>query len=431
LVFDLNGVRDLAPDVTRWVGQAFPELKVRRSWLANVHVMPSSKWDVFNWASPMIMRAQLMLEKAPEAGQSAPTLLKREVELILFFGADGITQSKDFNSPLWTQKGDQLEMIAGPQRESLVQLRLLPSGSADWAQHPITLRSRWPNLTVKPLDSWQLMLETDALPKELEPMGATLNIRPRSLRHNVWFRNEEPIQLKARWENVGGKNLLHAEFKPNGAVKPDTYFVESIVGQFKNTTSGKTVTLDLKTLDRMSITVETSEPDGAGRVNQASDDLDLIRFGTMMVKVVGRDEIRWQPLNMNLNFNLNLKSPANPIGQPQVIGAWVPVPFVFNRSFKPSNLWLHGSAIVKDKTGKELSLLFSAPLADLPMIAKDKRVYQNKDGETVMELMIHRPLQINNLEFVKWYVAGMTVIEDSLQVSYHRVHFYFGNVEKK
>lgn len=180
----------------------------------------------------------------------------------------------------------------------------------------------------------------------------------------------------------------------------------------------------------MSVEVQSSASSTAtGSTPVAPIPLELTRFGTMMVKEVDRsDQIRWMPLNVNVD--LTWTDHTTPYRIPQKIAGWVPVPFVFNRPVNPKRIWLHGTAQVKDAQGKDLSFLFSGPLEELSNIAQFSRVYQNSTHETVMELKIHQPLRVNNFEFVQWYIHGMTVVEENFAVSYQRLQLYFGRKQK-
>lgn len=440
LLLDSNGVKDFAPQIRGWLNQRFPSLKAERVWFSELRVTPSPGWDVFNWAAPMTLRGTLMIEGAsPSAGTAAP-LRRREVELTFFIGSDSRLEDPNYNSETWSNHGNAPELITGPKKESLVQLRLLSPESAQFQGRLPVLKTPYPRLKFNPEERWQLMFEVDSTPEELDLVSAVVNIRPRAFRHNVWFREEEPIQLEARLEAVGGKVYLHASLDPQRPIKAGQYVVEKVIGTFRRKEEGpssgkqKLVSLEMKSQERMIIEVndgaqsaEASKPSLAER----TEGLSLKRFGTLMVKIVDpKDDIRWFPLNMNLA--MTWKNNAIPSSPKQVIASWHPVPFVFNRPFNPRHLWIHGSVVVKDQKGKEMSLLFSGALKDLPMLVSENHVYQNKAGETVLELKMHRPLRVNNFEFVRLYVAGMTVVEDNLDVSYHRVHFYFGeNVDEK
>jgi hypothetical protein len=430
LVLDSNGARDLNPEIQKWVRQAFPDLSMSRSWLANVRLRSSSPWDIFSLSSPMILNAELMIEKEPSPANLESSMVKRDIEIILFYGAENSVAAENFNKSSWTTEGPAPELISGPSHESLVQMRLLPVGTADLRKYNVRATSRWPEIKVKPKEPWRLFLETLELPKDLEPVTAHFNIRPKELRHNVWFREEEPIQIPGHWESIGGRILLHGLFQPSKEIKPGIYVVESIIGEFRKAGQEKLVKLEIKTSDRLSVEV-VSEPDsniGSSSENPRlgeSNILELKRFGTIMVKVINReDQLRWIPLHANVE--LTMKLPNSPSAQKQRVAGWVPVPFVFNRPFNPKSLWLHGTAIVIDRAGKEFAFLFSGPLEQLGNIARLKRIYQNKLGETVLDLSIHHPLTYNGFEFKRWSFAGMTVVEDNLDVSYQRLHFTFG-----
>jgi hypothetical protein len=423
LALDLNGLTDLTPSIRRWVHQFYPDLKAQQAWLSDLHLQSSSGWDVFNLATPFILNGKLMIQKQEGA------LLRRDAELILFYGAENSIAVSNFNQSAWAREGLSPELIYGPEHESIMQLRLLPVGTEALRQFQVVMSSRWPHLQVKATERWQLMLETDTLPQELEPLSAKFNVRPSELRHNVWLRQEEPIQLAGRWETVSGKNFLHLDFQPGTPIKPGMYFIETIEGEFKNRETGKRVNLEIKTTDRLSVTVVPDPSPSPSAAAAPIEPLVLKRFGTVMVKVVDRkDELRWMPLNADIT--LTWRDHRNPLAKTEIIAGWVPVPFVFNRPFNPKHLWLHGSAVVKNASGQEMALLFSGPLEQLPMVVRSKRVYQNKAKETVLELEMHRPLTLNNFEFVKWHLAGMTVVEDNLDVSYQRLHMYFGNTKK-
>ncbi len=422
LALDLNGLTDLTPSIRRWVQQIYPDLKAEQVWMSNLHIKSSSGWDVFNLATPFILSGKLMIKK------QVGTLLQRDAELILFYGAENSIADSNFNQSTWAREGLSPELIYGPEHESIMQMRLLPLGTDSLQKFQFVMHSQWPQLRVKPSEQWQMMLESDSLPRELEPLSAKFNVRPSKLRHNVWFRHEEPIQLAGRWETVGGKTFLHLEFQPGTPIKPGPYFIETIEGEFKNRETGKRVTMEIKTSDRLSVTV-VPEPNPSEASVAPEEPLVLKRFGTMMVKVVDRkDELRW--IALNANIHLTWQDHKNPLAKTEIISGWVPVPFVFNRPFNPKHLWLHGSAVVKNANGQEVSLLFSGPVEQLPMVVRGKRVYQNKSKETVLELEMHRPLTLNNFEFVKWNLTGMTIVENNLDVSYQRLHMYFGNITK-
>lgn len=439
IVIDLNGARSIQKDIIQWLKQAYPELNAQQSWFENVRIQTSSKWDVFSYSMPFILRGDLMIEKLTKNATTEATevgVVKRDAELILFFGAENTIANSNFNNSKWAIEGNKPEQTFGPQQESLVQLRLFSPGTSPQHNPNLIMKTPWPKLKLKPTEPWQLLLETDHLPQNLIPLsGSTrFNVRPSNLRNNVWLREgEEPIQITGRWENIGSKTFLHGEFKPKVPLLPGTYFITSVIGQFKNSDTNKVVTLEIPTTDRISIEVQpstTATPTATNSSLTTLQPLELKRFGTVIVKEVDRtDQIRWMPLNVG--FDLTWTDHTTPIRIPKRIAGWIPVPFVFNRPVNPKRIWLHGTAHVKDATGKDLSFLFSGPLEELSNIAKLSRVYQNSTNETVMELKLHQPMRVNNFEFVKWYFQGMTVVEENFAVSYQRLQFYFGRHGEK
>lgn len=435
LMLDGNGVRSLTPDILEWLNQAYEnKLNAKQVWFENLRVKASSKWDIFSLSSPFILQGELMIEKfQQQVGEGKSTVVKRDAELILFFGSEDKVANVLFNRSSWTDKGENPELIYGPKHESLVQLRLMPAGTNYYRGEDFMMSAPYPNLKVHPGESWKLFLKSDnKFPEGLEPVSVSFNIRPSQLRHNVWFRERAPIQIEGRWEMLGGQILLHGEFKPQKAVVPGSYSVDSIYGIFLDKYKGKNVSLEIKTNNVMTIEVTASQTStiAGASVYQVPEPLVLKRFGTYMVKEISReDDIRW--LSLDSGFELTWKDNNKPLSQPEKIAGWVPVPFVFNRTVQPKNIWLHGTATVRDTQGKEFSFLYSGLLEELSAMVKFSRVYQNSANETVMELKIHYPLKLNGFRFVRWNIAGMTVIEENLQVSYQRLQFYFGEQREK